>query len=162
VPEVVLRAAGSEIEFLAPAGRDDRERAWAQRIEALFGSATEAVRVTAACEETRPVEVWENLSGVAGRMHQRLEEERDRGQVPEDGALPFVRRFVTAAGGAGETPAGRAFFNGPTKVPNAVGGVCRSGGEGRVTDRRPSPNRPHDSGTAPGSLTTRSCRGSRC
>ena len=89
-PEVILRAVGSTIVFLAP----DKDKAGelAERIQEGFYRATGAAFVAAAWREVRVKDLLENYQRVMEELQEALEADRARGEIPLTETLPFEAR----------------------------------------------------------------------
>ena len=91
-PEVVLRAAAATIEFLAPAENNRAGQPWAEWLYALFYRRTGAALIAAAHLRTKPVELLTQFDGTLRNLHEELERDRYRADLPVIEALPFEAR----------------------------------------------------------------------
>jgi len=111
-PEVLLRAAGSVISFLAPIPmlEDKKETSWEERIIHLFAEATGTAFITSVAEEVNLSEFIGNYQVVMRNIYQQLETKRENALPPHLEVLPFEERCSLcekrAAEGFYESPDG--------------------------------------------------------
>jgi len=116
-PEVVLRAAGSQLEFLAPAGRAADGEEWAARVRKAFLGATGGVPVTAVAVPLKVRDLLCDFSGVMAEVHRELEAARSKAIAGQVETLPFEERCSICRRRAAE-----GWFVTPERVPEPA---CR-------------------------------------
>ncbi|MGQ9533199.1 MAG: hypothetical protein ACUVTQ_10445 [Desulfotomaculales bacterium] len=116
-PEVVLRAAGSHLEFLAPAGRAADGEEWAARVRKAFVEATGGVPVTAVAVSLKVRDLLCDFSGAMAEVHRELEAARSRAVPGQVETLPFEERCAICRRRAAE-----GWFVTPEGVPEPA---CR-------------------------------------
>jgi len=115
--EVVLRAAGSHLEFLAPAGRAADGEEWAARVRKAFVEATGGVPVTAVAVPLKVRDLLCDFSGAMAEVHRELEAARSKAIAGQVETLPFEERCAICRRRAAE-----GWFVTPEGVPEPA---CR-------------------------------------
>ncbi len=109
-PEVVLRAAGSHLEFLAPSGRAADGERWEARVRKAFLEATGGVLVAAVAKPFGVRDLLCDYPGVMAEVSRELEVARGRASAGQLETLPFEERCSIcrrrAAEGWYRSPAG--------------------------------------------------------
>lgn len=88
-PEVILRAAASTLEFLAPGAQASY---WKDFLRKYFLSRTGTAFVAVAAESVTPVQIFKQFKEVRLRLNESLERDRYSPQPPITDALPFELR----------------------------------------------------------------------
>lgn len=91
-PEVILRAAASTLEFLAPTAFSEQDQEWVMYLKKFFYDHTHTAFVAAAATETSLSEVFTNFGEISKHFHQAIESDRYHSELPETESLPFELR----------------------------------------------------------------------
>lgn len=118
-PEVMLRAAGSVISFLAPIPEDEKGISWRERIIYLFAEATGTAFITSVAERVDVSNLIENYRGVMSDIYWKLDIERENTLPPNLELLPFEERCSLC-----ERRAAEGFYHSPEGDDLPVCCVC--------------------------------------
>ncbi len=109
--EVVLRAAGAHLEFLAPGERRDDGEAWVARVRRAFLEATGGVLVAAVARPVKVKDLLSDFGKASSRVFGELEAARSAVRPFVEEILPFEERCAIcrrrAAEGWFRSPEGR-------------------------------------------------------
>ena len=91
-PEVVLRAAASTLEFLAPADANAAGEKWTKWLRTYFYERTGTAFPAAAVHAVSPGDLLTRFHEVMRPLYRRLEQDRYRATLPRTETLPFELR----------------------------------------------------------------------
>jgi hypothetical protein len=91
-PEVVFRAAGSAIQFLAPSSADSNGQPWSDRIVQRFRAVTGTALVTAVSVPCPVGRLWSDFQSLMGDAYRQLECRRETMPPDPIRTLPFEER----------------------------------------------------------------------
>lgn len=89
-PEVILRAGGSTLLFLAPA--DESLETWPPRLRRAFFAKTKAAFPAAACTRAPIATLLNDFNGVVGQLFRAMGEDRAQAQLSRHVTYPFETR----------------------------------------------------------------------
>lgn len=117
--EVVLRAAGAHLEFLAPEERTVAGSEWAARIRQAFLEATGGVIVAAVAQPVKVKDLISDFRQAVGRVYRELEAARSEAGAGQVETLPFEERCSICRRRAAE-----GWFASPEGMPEPACRVC--------------------------------------
>ncbi len=91
-PEVVLRAVGSTLLFLAPTPQDEHGHPWDERLRRAFYTATGTAFVAATTVEVPARHLLDDYQEAIGRAYRGIREDRAKARLPVWETLPFEAR----------------------------------------------------------------------
>ncbi|MGB9886312.1 MAG: hypothetical protein ACPLRW_04865 [Moorellales bacterium] len=118
-PEVVVRAAGAQVEFLAPSVRAADGTEWVQRVQSSFLEATGGVLAAAAARVIKVKDLLVDYRGQMRLVYQDLETARSKAVLPLSETLPFEQRCTICQRRAAE-----GWFRSPEGIPETACRVC--------------------------------------
>ena len=91
-PEVVLRAAGSTIEFLAPHETDANGKYWTQRIREHFYRSSGSAFIAAGAKTVKASQLLTHFQKSIWQTYQSVQQDRNQSNLPIFETLPFEER----------------------------------------------------------------------
>lgn len=118
-PEVLVRAAGSQVEFLAPQKQAADGVEWALRIRRAYLEATGGVLVAAVARSLKVKDLLVDYQRQMGLVYQELEVARSKVDIPLTETLPFEERCSICRRRSAE-----GWFTNPEGVEEPVCRIC--------------------------------------